>query len=83
MTNILYITNDGVLEALGQTQVLSSTGIRWMLLDYHKTPSIRATAFDIIVGRLMDYDNALDVESDHEVLRARAADFSIEKAVDQ
>ena len=86
MAKILYISYDGVLEPLGQSQVLaylqglSSTNeivlisfeksnnwknkvgrneihralktrnISWLPLRYHKSPTVVATAFDIIVG---------------------------------
>jgi len=85
----LYISYDGLLEPLGQSQVLpyveglADTGIafilltfekpadlartaevarlrerlagrdiRWVLLRYHKTPSVPATAWDILCGAL-------------------------------
>ena len=84
MTHILYISYDGMLEPLGQSQVLAylkrlangrrihlisfekaddwaneaervrlardiaSAGIVWHPLRYHKTPSVLATAFDIM-----------------------------------
>ena len=84
MTHILYISYDGMLEPLGQSQVLAylkrlangrrihlisfekaddwanvaervrlardiaSAGIAWHPLRYHKTPSVLATAFDIM-----------------------------------
>ena len=86
MTYILYISYDGMLEPLGQSQVLAylkrlangrrihlisfekaddwanvaervrlardiaSAGIAWHPLRYHKTPSVLATAFDIMQG---------------------------------
>ena len=86
---ILYITYDGLLEPLGQSQVLAymeklaqewpvhivsfekrndredkgrmtamrarlvEAGIGWTALAYHKTPSVPATAFDIVQGALV------------------------------
>tara|TARA_B100000575_G_scaffold252819_1_gene221000 strand:- start:1072 stop:2256 length:1185 start_codon:yes stop_codon:yes gene_type:complete len=83
---ILYVTYDGLLEPLGQSQVLayqeklsenfdifllsyekpidlrnsrilddmqkriSNTSIQWSIRTYHKTPSILATAYDIVAG---------------------------------
>lgn len=83
---VLYITYDGLLEPLGQSQVLAyleklatdhrihlisfekprdlgdgrnvealrsrveAAGIRWTALTYHKTPSVLATAWDIVAG---------------------------------
>ena len=87
--NVLYITYDGVLEPLGQSQVvgylerlaadwpihlvsfekrkdredaarmdvmqerLSRAGISWTPLNYHKSPTAPATAYDIVVGTLV------------------------------
>ena len=86
MANILYITYDGLMEPLGQSQVLQyliklaknhkitlvsyekkqdwadvpkreslqksvkQTGIQWLPLRYHKSPSALATAYDLLVG---------------------------------
>ncbi len=83
---ILYISYDGLLEPLGQSQVISylfglaprycvtvisyekgvdledkrrvtvleerlrSSGIRWIRLRYHKSPTLLATFFDVLVG---------------------------------
>ncbi|MCT7994528.1 glycosyltransferase [Laspinema olomoucense] len=84
--SILYITYDGLMEPLGQSQVfqylqklapkhqifllsyekpedwanlsdrqaliaaVSTAGIRWIPLRYHKQPTVTATAFDLVVG---------------------------------
>jgi glycosyltransferase involved in cell wall biosynthesis len=88
MARVLYVTYDGVLEPLGQSQVLAylnklaksnsitlisfeksaeirkkytlnltrtqltSVGIRWFALQYHKKPSLPATLYDTIIGAL-------------------------------
>lgn len=89
MTSILYISYDGLMEPLGQSQVwrylsglseghqiilisyekvgdwadeaaseklkkaVSSKGVIWVPLRYHKKPSAIATAFDVFLGILV------------------------------
>jgi len=89
--NVLYITYDGVLEPLGEGQVvayleklsnshsitlisyekskdksdlprlnkmqcrLKSSGINWIRLSYHKSPSALATLYDVICGLVVGF----------------------------
>ena len=89
MSNVLYISYDGILEPLGYSQVWSylsrlsndrkfflisfekkvdfkdtisvhnmkdrckKAGIIWIPLRYHKTPSILATLYDILLGTIV------------------------------
>lgn len=103
---VLYLTYDGVLDPLGQSQVLpyirrlargrpfvlisfekadrladrervrllsqdlGSAGISWRPFPYHKSPTIPATCFDIVVGAFATFIFALRHRSG--VLHARS-----------
>lgn len=104
--SVLYITYDGLLEPLGQSQVLaylrelsadrtihiisfekaedwgnrlkrdalasdiSSCGIHWYPLRYHKKPSAVATAWDILIGSL--YAMRLSLKHKIKIIHARS-----------
>lgn len=100
---LIYISYDGILEPLGQSQVLRylerlAPGHKIVLVSFEKPHDWqqiyrREILCDGKFGRLVPVGDAealaaamtesLLAKHDHEVLKARAQDFSIDKAVDQ
>lgn len=100
---LIYLSYDGILEPLGQSQVLRylerlATDHKIVLISFEKPHDWqqiyrREILCDGKFGRLVPVGDAealaaamtesLSAKHDHEALKTRAQDFSIDKAVDQ